>query len=110
MQKIVNKHNDLVSDVKKFLTRWNNKEKICSSVYKIAVIFTVRNEAKIHQVLVFKQSQRIEPYIDFKCEKRKKDFYKLLNNSVSGRIMENLKNKVNVRFVTNAIYYKKISK
>ena len=47
-------------------------------------------------------------YIDFNTEKRKnaandfeKDFFKLMINSVYGKAMENLRKRINVRFVNN---------
>ena len=61
---------------------------------------------KIHRILSFTQSPWREPYIKFNTEKRKlakmnlkKDFFKLMNNSVFGKTMENLRN-VNVELVT----------
>ena len=48
----------------------------------------------------------MKKYIDFNTQKRKesvddycKDFYKLMNNSVLGKTMENILDRVEVKFV-----------
>ena len=72
---------------------------------------------KVHHVLKFNQSQWLKPYTETNTQKRieaeknndkdGKALYKLMNNVIYGKAMENLRNRIYVKLVNKKKVYLK---
>ena len=118
------KHNDLpflpekmkINKVEKLIPNLCDKEKYL--VHIRALDQALKHGLilkKVHRVISFQQRAWLKPYIDKNTKLRKeatsdfeKDFFKLMNNSVFGKTMENIRKHKDMRLVTNEKRYKKL--
>ena len=106
---IADKYDIKVGDVKKLIPNFGNKTKYVVHYRNLQLYLSLGMKlTKTHRALQFKQSDWMKKYIEFNTKKRmsatndfEKDFLKLMINSVYGKTMENLRKRVNVRFVNN---------
>ena len=107
--KIANEQNITTGTVKKLVTNLMGKNNY-EIHYRILQLYLelVRKLKKIHRRLKFKESDWMKLYIDFNIVKRKestnepdKNFFKLVNNTVYGKAMENMGKIVKIRIAKN---------
>ena len=114
-KKIADKYRIKVEDVKILIPNLGNKTNYVLHYRDLQLyLFLGMKLTKIHRVSKFKQSDWMKNYIEFYNEERKnavnsfeKDFFKLMANSVYGKIKENLRKIIKVRLVTNEKYFLK---
>ena len=107
---IANKYDIKIDGVNKLVPNSGNKSKYVLYYKNLHLYFSLGMKfSKFHRILKFKQSDWLKKYINFNTDKREnvvnsfeKDFFKLMNSSVYGKTMENLRKRLKVRLVNNA--------
>ena len=69
---------------------------------------------RIHKILSFKQNNWLKNYVDFNTKKKQestdefsKGLYKLLNNCIYGKSIENQRKRINVKLINDRKVYQK---
>ena len=108
-ESIREKYNINIGQVHKLIPTLNNKEKYVLHYRNLQLYIDLGLKVtKVHRALELNRSPLLKQCIDFNTEKRtkaknsfEKDFFKLMDNSVFGKTMENLRNRVDVKLVIN---------
>ena len=94
----------VINKTKKLVCNLHDKKKYVAhvSVLKQALNHGLKL-AKVYRVIEFEQEAWLKKYIDFNTESSEfeKDFFKLMNNAVFGKTMENVRKHRNIKLVRN---------
>ena len=98
-----------IEKVEKLICSIEGKEKYVINIRALKQELNLELNVKaVHRVIQFNQKAWLKPYIDKNTDLRKearnefeKDFFKLMNNSVFGKTMENVRNHRDIKLVTS---------
>ena len=115
-RKLLDLHSDLpflpkrmkIDKCKKHMCNLRNKKKYILHIKSLKQALNHGLKfSKVHRIIEFNQEAWLKPYIDMNTELRKltkkdfkKDFFKLMNNAVFGKTMENIRKHRDIKLVT----------
>ena len=97
-----------IDECKKLVCDLHNKKKYIVHIKSLKQALNHGLKLKrVHRIIEFNQKAWLKPYIDMNTELRKlakddfeKDLFKLMNNAVSGKTMENIRKHRDIKLVT----------
>ena len=112
---VLNKKNLKMKKANKLILNLKDKEKYVVHIRTLQ--FYLKHGLKLkktHRAIKFSQKEILKPYIEFNTEKRKnanndfeKDVYKLMNNAVFGKTMEDKRKHLDVEIVSDETRFMK---
>ena len=113
---IVDRYDIKVGGVKKLIPNLYDKLKYIVHYENLKYYLSLGMKfKKIHRILCFKQKHWLKVFTDFNTEKRRlsndefsKNLYKLFNNCIYDKSIENIRKRINVKLINDKIKYLKI--
>ena len=107
----------MVNEVRKLVPNLNDKEKYVLHHKNLEQYLSLGLKlTKVHRGVKFYEKPWMKGYIQLNTDLRtkgttdfEKDFFKLMNNSVFGKTMENVRNRVDIRLVNNEKKWNKLA-